>query len=113
MDGPTTLAELRRSGHPDRSVKTEIRENLLDRLRTGGGLTTGVVGYEDTVLPELERALLAGQDLILLGERGQAKTRIVRRLVDLLDETSPVVAGCEINCDPRHPTCVACRRRAA
>jgi magnesium chelatase subunit I len=110
---PSTLAELRRSGHPDRSVKAEMRENLVARLRDGGGLTTGVVGYDDTVLPELERALLAGQDLILLGERGQAKTRIVRRLVELLDETAPVVAGCEINCDPRHPTCVVCRRRAA
>jgi magnesium chelatase subunit I len=113
VDRPTTLAALRRAGHPDRSVKSEMRENLVARLRAGGGLTTGVVGYDDTVLPELERALLAGQDLILLGERGQAKTRIVRRLVDLLDEVAPVVAGCEINCDPRHPTCVACRRRAA
>jgi magnesium chelatase subunit I len=113
MGRASTVAELRRSGHPDRAVKTEIRDNLVARLRGGGGLTTGVVGYDDTVLPELERALLAGQDLILLGERGQAKTRIVRRLVDLLDEVAPVVDGCEINCDPRHPTCVRCRRRAA
>jgi magnesium chelatase subunit I len=109
---PTTLEQLRAAGHPDRTVKEEIRDNLVARLRAGGGITTGVVGYDDTVLPELERALLAGQDLILLGERGQAKTRIVRRLVDLLDEVAPVVAGCEISCDPRHPTCVSCRRRA-
>ena len=111
-DAPATLAALRDAGHPDRTVKAEIRDNLVTRLRGGDGLTTGVVGYDDTVLPELERALLAGQDLILLGERGQAKTRIVRRLVDLLDPWAPVVAGCEINCDPRHPTCVRCRRLA-
>ncbi len=113
MERPTTLAGLRELGLPDRSVKTELRDNLVDRLRQGRPPTTGVVGYDDTVLPELERALLAGQDLILLGERGQAKTRIIRGLVELLDEEAPAVDGCEINCDPRHPTCVACRRRAA
>jgi magnesium chelatase subunit I len=113
VERPTTLAGLRELGLPDRSVKTELRDNLVERLRQGRPPTTGVVGYDDTVLPELERALLAGQDLILLGERGQAKTRIIRGLVELLDEEAPAVAGCEINCDPRHPTCVACRRRAA
>ncbi len=107
---PSTLAQLRAAGHPDRTVKEEVRANLVARLRAGQPLTTGVVGYDDTVLPELERAVLAGQDLILLGERGQAKTRIVRRLVELLDEHAPVVAGCEINCSPYHPTCVHCRR---
>jgi magnesium chelatase subunit I len=109
----TTLGALRASGHPDRTVKEELRANLVVRLRAGDPLTTGVIGYDDTVLPELERALLAGQDLILLGERGQAKTRLVRRLTDLLDEHAPIVAGCEINCSPFHPTCVACRRRHA
>jgi magnesium chelatase subunit I len=113
VERPTTLAGLRELGLPDRSVKTELRDNLVERLRQGRPPTTGVVGYDDTVLPELERALLAGQDLILLGERGQAKTRIIRGLVELLDEQAPAVDGCEINCDPRHPTCVACRRRAA
>jgi magnesium chelatase subunit I len=107
---PSTLQQLRASGHPDRTVKQEIRANLVARLRAGQPLTTGVIGYDDTVLPELERAVLAGQDLILLGERGQAKTRIVRRLVELLDEAAPVVAGCEINCSPYHPTCAHCRR---
>jgi magnesium chelatase subunit I len=110
---PTTLAELRAAGHPDRSVKEEVRANLVARLRAGDAPTTGIIGYDDTVLPELERALLAGQDLILLGERGQAKTRLVRRLVDLLDPTTPIVAGCEINCSPFHPTCAHCRRLAA
>jgi magnesium chelatase subunit I len=105
-----TLGQLRASGHPDRTVKEELRANLVARLRAGAPLTTGVIGYDETVLPELERAILAGQDLILLGERGQAKTRLVRRLVELLDEIAPVVAGCEINCSPYHPTCAHCRR---
>ncbi len=113
MTRAATLGELRAGGHPDRTVKEELRTNLVARLRTGDPLTTGIVGYDDTVLPELERAILAGQDLILLGERGQAKTRLVRKLTELLDEAAPVVAGCEINCSPYAPTCVACRRRAA
>jgi magnesium chelatase subunit I len=110
---PSTLAELRADGYRDRTVKEELRDNLVTRLRAGEPMTTGIVGYDDTVLPELERALLAGQDLILLGERGQAKTRLVRRLVDLLDEHAPIVAGCEINCSPYHPTCSHCRALAA
>ncbi len=109
----TTLGELRASGHPDRTVKEELRANLVARLRAGDPMTTGVVGYDDTVLPDLERAVLAGQDLILLGERGQAKTRLVRKLTELLDAHAPIVAGCEINCSPFHPTCVSCRRRHA
>jgi magnesium chelatase subunit I len=112
MAAPTTLAELRDAGYPDRTVKEEVRANLVDRLRAGQPLTTGVIGYDDTVLPGLERALLAGQDLILLGERGQAKTRLVRRLVELLDELAPIIRGCEINCSPYHPTCAHCRRLA-
>jgi magnesium chelatase subunit I len=109
----STLAELRAAGVAERSVKEEIRGNLVARLRAGTPLTTGIIGFDDSVLPELERALLAGQDLILLGERGQAKTRLVRLLTELLDEAAPVVAGCEINCSPWRPTCAACRRRAA
>jgi magnesium chelatase subunit I len=110
---PATLADLRASGHPDRTVKEEVRSNLVDRLRTGQPLATGIVGYDDTVLPQLERALLAGHDLILLGERGQAKTRLVRRLVDLLDEFAPTVPGCEILCHPVRPVCAHCRALAA
>jgi magnesium chelatase subunit I len=112
MATPSTRAELVEAGYRPRTVADELRENLLVRLRAGASLTTGVVGYDDTVLPELERALLAGQDLILLGERGQAKTRLVRLLVELLDEHTPVVAGCEINCSPLAPTCARCRRLA-
>jgi magnesium chelatase subunit I len=112
LPAAATLGELRAAGYPDRTVKEEVRANLVARLRVGQPLTTGVVGYDDTVLPGLERALLAGQDLILLGERGQAKTRLVRRLVALLDPTTPVVRGCEINCSPFHPTCVHCRALA-
>lgn len=109
----TTLAELRASGHRDRTVKDEIRENLVERLRAGDRMTSGVIGYDATVLPDLERALLAGQDVILLGERGQAKTRLVRGLVALLDEAIPTIRDCEINCRPEAPRCAACRGLAA
>ena len=108
-----TLGELRASGHVHRSVKSEIRENLLARLRAGEDAFPGMVGFEDTVLPELETALLAGHDLVLLGERGQGKTRLMRTLAGLLDEWSPVVVGCEIGDDPHAPSCTRCRRLAA
>ncbi|MGH8892145.1 MAG: sigma 54-interacting transcriptional regulator [Actinomycetes bacterium] len=110
MSRPTTLGELRASGHRHRPVKTEIRENLVDLMRSGGPRFTGIVGFEETVLPALERALLAGHDIVLLGERGQGKTRLMRALVDLLDEWSPVVDGCEINDHPEVPVCARCRR---
>jgi magnesium chelatase subunit I len=109
----TTLGELRTSGHVQRSVKAEIRHNLLVRLRSGEPRFPGIVGFDDTVLPHLERALLAGHDLVLLGERGQGKTRLIRTLASLLDEWTPVVAGCEINDHPYEPVCVRCRRLAA
>jgi magnesium chelatase subunit I len=108
----TTLGALRESGYVPRSVKAEIRANLLDRLRSGATAFPGILGFDDTVLPQLESALLAGHDLVLLGERGQGKTRLMRTLVTLLDEWSPVVDGCEINDDPFHPVCVRCRRLA-
>ncbi|MFC4050324.1 sigma 54-interacting transcriptional regulator [Actinomadura syzygii] len=110
---PSTLGELRTSGHVQRSVKAEIRGNLLHRLRTGEPRFPGILGFDDTVLPHLERALLAGHDLVLLGERGQGKTRLIRTLAGLLDEWTPVVAGCEINDHPYAPVCVRCRRLAA
>ncbi|KRC92645.1 magnesium chelatase [Terrabacter sp. Root85] len=109
----TTLGELRDIGHVHRSVKSEIRENLLARLRAGDDAFPGMVGFEETVLPELETALLAGHDLVLLGERGQGKTRLMRTLSGLLDEWSPVVEGCEIGDDPHAPSCTRCRRLAA
>ncbi len=110
---PQTIAELRSSGWVDRTVKEELRLNLVDRMRSGEELFPGIVGYDDTVLPALERALLAGHDMILLGERGQAKTRLIRRLVDLLDEWLPAIDGCEINDSPYAPVCASCRARVA
>src|SRR3989440_10115636 len=98
-----TLGELRASGWESRPVKEEVRANALARISSGKPLVDGVIGFDDTVLPQLENALLAGHDVILLGERGQAKTRIIRSLVDLLDEWSPAVAGSEINDDPYRP----------
>ncbi|MFF5206663.1 sigma 54-interacting transcriptional regulator [Streptosporangium sp. NPDC000396] len=109
---PRTLRELRASGHIHRTVKAEIRDNLLARLRAGEPRFPGIVGFDDTVLPHLERALLAGHDLVLLGERGQGKTRLIRTVATLLDEWTPIVDGCEINDHPYEPSCVRCRRLA-
>jgi magnesium chelatase subunit I len=106
---PTTLGELRASGHVHRNVKTELRENLITRLAAGEPTLPGIVGFDDTVVPEVERALLAGHDLVLLGERGQGKTRLIRTIVELLDEWTPVVAGCEVNDHPYAPVCARCR----
>ena len=102
-DRPTTLGALRASGWESRPVKEEVRRNAIARIRAGEALFPNVLGYEDTVLPQLENALLAGHDVIFLGERGQAKTRMIRSLTALLDEWMPVVAGSEINDDPYHP----------
>ncbi|HZC71975.1 MAG TPA: sigma 54-interacting transcriptional regulator [Jatrophihabitans sp.] len=105
-----TLGELRASGHVHRSVKTEIRQNLINRLAAGEPSLPGIVGFDDTVVPEVERALLAGHDMVLLGERGQGKTRVIRTLLGLLDEWTPIVAGCEINDHPYAPTCGRCQQ---
>jgi magnesium chelatase subunit I len=99
----TTLGALRQAGWVPLSVADEIRRNASARIAAGEPLVTGVLGFEDTVLPQLENAVLAGHDIILLGERGQAKTRIIRSMVGLLDEWLPVVAHSEINDDPFHP----------
>ncbi|MDD9942594.1 MAG: sigma 54-interacting transcriptional regulator [Myxococcales bacterium] len=98
-----TLGQLKASGYHPRSVREEIRLNLLAKLRKGEPLFPGIHGYEDTVIPAVENALLAGQDVLLLGERGQGKSRLIRSLVDLLDEWSPEIAGSEIHDDPVHP----------
>jgi magnesium chelatase subunit I len=95
------------------TVKDEIRANLIVRLRSGEDTFPGILGFGDTVRPHLERALIAGHDVILLGERGQGKTRLIRTLTGLLDEWSPAIAGCEINDHPYEPVCVRCRRLAA
>jgi magnesium chelatase subunit I len=112
-DRPATLGQLKASGHVYRTVKQEIRENLLARMRAGQDRFPGIVGFDDTVLPHVERALIAGHDIILLGERGQGKTRLIRTLVGLLDEWTPVITGCEINDHPYAPTDARCRRLAA
>ncbi len=106
---PTTLGPLKAQGYEARTTKEELRSNLLGRLRSGTDAFPGIVGLDDTVVPELESALLAGHDFVLLGERGQGKTRIMRTLVGLLDEWSPEVDGCEIHDDPLQPVCVRCR----
>jgi magnesium chelatase subunit I len=112
-DLPRTLGELRAAGHRYRTVKQELRDNLLARMRAGTDRFPGIVGYQDTVLPEVERALLAGHDLVLLGERGQGKTRLIRGLVQLLDEWTPVLPGSVLNEHPMHPLTPAARRLAA
>ncbi|HNI34184.1 MAG TPA: sigma 54-interacting transcriptional regulator [Microthrixaceae bacterium] len=103
MSRPGTLGELRESGWTSRSVKDEVRANAIARIRSGEPMFPRVLGYEDTVVPQLENALLAGHDVIFLGERGQAKTRMIRGLVELLDEWMPIVAGSEVNDDPLAP----------
>jgi magnesium chelatase subunit I len=103
MSQPKTLGELKRQGFNSRSVKDEMRANLLDKLRRGERLFPGVVGYDETVIPQIVNAVLARHNIILLGLRGQAKSRIIRQLVGLLDERIPVIAGSEINDDPFRP----------
>ncbi|ATI32027.1 magnesium chelatase [Rhodococcus sp. H-CA8f] len=107
-----TLGELRASGHVQRSVKEELRENLLAALRDGRDPWPGIVGFEDTVAPQLERALIAGHDVVLLGERGQGKTRLLRTLGLLLDEWTPVIEGSELGEHPYEPITPASIRRA-
>ncbi len=99
----TTLGELRAAGYRSRTVKEELRANLLERIGAGAPFLPGILGYDETVLPQLENAILAGQDVILLGERGQAKSRIARALVSLLDPWLPYVAGTELHDDPLRP----------
>ena len=113
----STLGDLRRAIDRGevrrRTVHEEVRENLIEKLRVEGPLFPGIVGYDDTVVPQLVNALLSRHHFILLGLRGQAKTRLLRALVTLLDEAIPVMPGCEINDDPLKPICGACRARVA
>ena len=108
-----TLGELKAAGIKTLSVREEMRKNLLARLRSGEKLMSGIVGYEETVMPEIENGVLAGHHMIFLGERGQAKSRIIRALAELLDELVPAIKGCEINDDPYAPICRQCHRLAA
>ncbi|MGH7904277.1 MAG: magnesium chelatase [Candidatus Dormibacteraceae bacterium] len=106
---PRTIGELRAAGHARETVKQEMRRNLLARLRTGKPVFPGIVGYEKTVVPLIANAIISGHDVILLGERGQAKSRLMRSMVDLLDAEVPAIAGCEINDHPYTPICRRCR----
>jgi magnesium chelatase subunit I len=110
---PHTLGELRQARLHTRSVKQEVRDNLVRKLQAGEPLFPGIIGYEDTVIPQLVNAILSRHNFILLGLRGQAKSRILRGLIDLLDEQIPAVPGCEIHDDPLAPLCAACRARIA
>src|SRR6187402_1393505 len=113
----TTLGALRKDVEAGRlarrPVKSEIRDNLIQKLRAGDTLFPGIVGYDDSVVPQLVNAILSQHNFILLGLRGQAKTRLLRALSTLLDERLPVMPGCEINDDPLEPICGACKARLA
>src|SRR6266487_3096305 len=118
MTQPTTLGELKQTewaspARRNRTVKDEMRENLICLLENGSPLFPGIIGYEETVIPQLVNAVLSRHNFILLGLRGQAKSRILRGLVDLLDDVIPVMPGCEIHDDPLAPLCGACRARVA
>ena len=113
VPAPTTLGELRASGHVQKTLRAELRDNLLEALRTGRDPWPGLHGFESTVVPQVERALLAGHDIVLLGERGQGKTRLLRTLVGLLDEWTPVIAGSELGEHPYEPITHASQRRAS
>jgi magnesium chelatase subunit I len=108
---PRRLGELRASGYRVLPVKEEMRRNLIRRIRQGEELFPGIIGFEESVVPQLENAVLSCQDIIFLGERGQAKSRLIRSLVSLLDEAVPAVAGCEIHDNPYDPICRACQDR--
>ncbi len=113
MANPATIGQLKASGYQSRPVHAELRENLTKKIRSGEIVFEGIVGYDETVVPAVENAMLAGHDIIFLGERGQAKSRIMRDLTKLLDPELPAIAGCEINDDPFAPICAACRQLVA
>jgi magnesium chelatase subunit I len=110
---PRTLGELKKSGYRVNTVKEEMRRNLIERIRAGRPLFDGIYGYEESVVPQLENAILSGQDIIFLGERGQAKSRMIRGLTGLLDEAIPVITGSELNENPFEPITHASRMRIA
>lgn len=111
MNEARTLGELKKSGQPVLTVREEMRKNLVACLQTGRRILPGIVGYDETVIPDIENAILSGHHMVFLGERGQAKSRIIRGLVSLLEERIPIVQGCEISDNPFTPICRACRRK--
>ncbi|HEX2229201.1 MAG TPA: magnesium chelatase [Candidatus Binatia bacterium] len=112
MSEAKTFGELKKSGIEVLSVRDEMRKNLVHCLETGKRILPGIVGYDETVVPEIENAILSGHHMVFLGERGQAKSRIIRGLVSLLEERIPIVQGCEINDNPYQPICRVCRKKA-
>ena len=112
MNEAKTLGELKKNGVGVLSVRDEMSKNLVQRLETGKRILPGIVGYDNTVIPEIENAILSGHHMVFLGERGQGKSRVIRGLTSLLDERIPIVQGCEINDNPFKPICRACRKRA-
>ena len=113
MNKSQTLGELKASGYATRSVKDEMRANLIEKLKRGERLFQGILGYEESVIPQLVNAVLSKHNLILLGTRGQAKSRIIRQLTDLLDEEIPIIAGSEINDNPFEPLSAYGRQQIA
>src|ERR1043166_907014 len=103
MDRPATLGQLRASGYRSVPVKDEMRANLIRKLKAGEKIFDGIIGYDDTVLPQVHNAILSRHDMLFLGLRGQAKTRMLRQLVHLLDDALPIVAGSEVHDDPLGP----------
>ena len=106
-----TLGELMAADYTPVPVREELRRNLIAAIEAGAPILPGLLGYGDTVVPEVENAILSGHHLILLGERGQGKSRLLRGLVELLDAEMPAVEGCELHCDPVAPICRPCRGR--
>src|SRR5262249_30648959 len=113
MTAATTLGELRRSGYKLERVRDEMRRNLLASIERGERILPGILGYDETVIPEIENAILDGHHTVSRGARGQGKARLIRVLVPLLDDRIPAVAGCEVHCDPTAPICRRCKARIA
>src|SRR5450432_2437313 len=103
MDRPKTLGELKASGYRSESVKDEMRRNLIRKMHAGETLFPGIIGYDDTVVPQIQNAILSKHDMLFLGLRGQAKTRMLRQLTHLLDDNLPIITGSEVNDDPLRP----------
>ena len=108
-----TIGELKASGYQPVSIRKEMRRNLIAMIKEGKTIFPGIIGFDDTVIPQLVNAIISGQDIIFLGERGQAKSKIMRLLINLLDKEVPVIKGCEINDDPFAPICRWCRDKLA